>query len=85
VTSLSGDHAREEPNLLLARGVSVEEAHVHLSGKVPQPGRKLGNVTVCGADAERVGAHCSAARALGTPVPAGVELTRSVSVHGVRG
>jgi 5-(carboxyamino)imidazole ribonucleotide synthase len=57
----------------LARGLAVEGAHVHLYGKEPRPGRKLGHVTVCGDDPELVRARAwSAARALGTPVPAGL-------------
>jgi 5-(carboxyamino)imidazole ribonucleotide synthase len=62
-----------DPSLLLARGLAVEGAHVHLYGKDPRPGRKLGHVTVCGDDAEVVRARAwSAARALGTPVPPGL-------------
>jgi 5-(carboxyamino)imidazole ribonucleotide synthase len=62
-----------DPSLLLARGLAVEGAHVHLYGKDPRPGRKLGHVTVCGDDAELVRARAwSAARALGTPVPPGL-------------
>jgi 5-(carboxyamino)imidazole ribonucleotide synthase len=62
-----------DPSLLLARGLAVEGAHVHLYGKDPRPGRKLGHVTVCGDDPELVRTHAwSAARALGTPVPPGL-------------
>ena len=79
-----GGAAGEDPVGLLARGLSVEGAHVHLYGKGPKPGRKLGHVTVCGADAEQVRARAwSAALELGTPVPAGVTLPESV--QGVRG
>jgi 5-(carboxyamino)imidazole ribonucleotide synthase len=64
-----------DPALLLGRGLAVEGAHVHLYGKDPRPGRKLGHVTVCGDDAEQVRARAwSAARALGTPAPAGLAL-----------
>ena len=59
----------------LAAALEVKGAHVHLYGKVPRPGRKLGHVTVCGEDAEDVRARAwAAARALGTPVPASIPL-----------
>jgi 5-(carboxyamino)imidazole ribonucleotide synthase len=62
-----------DPAGLLAGGLSVEGAHVHLYGKAPKPQRKLGHVTVCGADAEQVRARAwAAALALGTPMPASV-------------
>jgi 5-(carboxyamino)imidazole ribonucleotide synthase len=70
-----GGPGGEDPAQLLARGLAVEGAHVHLYGKKARPGRKLGHVTVCGDDAEVVRARAwSAARALGTPVPEGLEL-----------
>jgi len=50
-------------------------AHVHLYGKSPRPGRKLGHVTVVGDDGDTVrSAAWSAAVALGTPVPAEMEV-----------
>jgi 5-(carboxyamino)imidazole ribonucleotide synthase len=62
-----------DPAELLARGLAVEGAHVHLYGKDPRRGRKLGHVTVCGDDPELVRARAwSAARALGTPLPPGL-------------
>jgi 5-(carboxyamino)imidazole ribonucleotide synthase len=62
-----------DPSLLLTRGLAVEGVHVHLYGKDPRPGRKLGHVTVCGEDPELVRARAwSAARALGTPVAPGL-------------
>ncbi len=65
----------EDPARLLARGLSVEGAHVHLYGKGPRPGRKLGHVTVCGDDPELVRARAwSAARALGTVVAPGLDV-----------
>jgi 5-(carboxyamino)imidazole ribonucleotide synthase len=71
----------EDPTATLARGLSVEGAHVHLYGKEARPGRKLGHVTVCGLDAELTRARAwTAALALGTEVPDGVELPTSVAV-----
>ncbi len=65
----------EDPSALLPRGLAVEGAHVHLYGKEARPGRKLGHVTVCGADAELARARAwSAALALGTAVPDGIAL-----------
>lgn len=59
----------------LAHALAVPGAHVHLYGKAPRPGRKLGHVTVCGSDATEVRARAwDAARALGTPVPAAIDL-----------
>ena len=70
-----GGPGEADPSALLARGLAVEGAHVHLYGKDPRPGRKLGHVTVCGDDAEVVRARAwSAARALGTPVPSGLSV-----------
>jgi 5-(carboxyamino)imidazole ribonucleotide synthase len=70
-----GGPGAEDPVALLARGLAVEGTHVHLYGKKPRSGRKLGHVTVCGDDAELVRARAwSATRALGTPVPEGLEV-----------
>jgi 5-(carboxyamino)imidazole ribonucleotide synthase len=70
----------EDPAALLARGLSVEGAHVHLYGKQTRPGRKLGHVTVCGLDGEVTRARAwSAALALGTAVPDGVQLPTGVA------
>ena len=70
-----GGPSGEDPSRLLARGLAFEGAHVHLYGKGPKPGRKLGHVTVCGADAGQVRTRAwAAALALGTPAPVGVEL-----------
>jgi len=70
-----GSPESADPSVLLARGLAVEGAHVHLYGKDPRPGRKLGHVTVCGDDAGLVRARAwSAARALGTPVPPGLDV-----------
>jgi 5-(carboxyamino)imidazole ribonucleotide synthase len=69
----------EDPARLRERGLAVEGAHVHLYGKAPRPGRKLGHVTVCGDEADLVRARAwTAALALGTPVPDGLELPAGV-------
>jgi 5-(carboxyamino)imidazole ribonucleotide synthase len=68
-----------DPARLLARGLAVEGAHVHLYGKSARPGRKLGHVTVCGDEADVVRSRAwSAALALGTPVPDGIDLPAGV-------
>ena len=60
-----------DPAERLALALAVPGAHVHLYGKSPRPGRKLGHVTVCGPDPLDVRRRAwTAARALGTPVPA---------------
>jgi 5-(carboxyamino)imidazole ribonucleotide synthase len=75
-----GGPAGEDPVALLAQGLAVEGAHIHLYGKEAKPGRKLGHVTVCGDDAELVRRQAwAAARALGTPRPDGLELPEGVS------
>jgi 5-(carboxyamino)imidazole ribonucleotide synthase len=74
-----GGAAGEDPAELLARGLAVEGAHVHLYGKSARPGRKLGHVTVCGDEAVVVRSQAwSAAIALGTPVPEGIDLPAGV-------
>jgi 5-(carboxyamino)imidazole ribonucleotide synthase len=74
-----GGSAGEDPAQLLARGLAVEGAHVHLYGKRARPGRKLGHVTVCGDEGEVVRSRAwSAAIALGTPLPAGIDLPAGV-------
>ena len=75
-----GGPAGTDPAHLLARGLAVEGAHVHLYGKAARPGRKLGHVTVCGDEADVVRSQAwSAAIALGTPVPDEIELPHGVS------
>ena len=34
--------------------LAIPNAHVHLYGKAPRPGRKLGHVTFCDADRDSV-------------------------------
>jgi 5-(carboxyamino)imidazole ribonucleotide synthase len=77
--NIFGGTAGTDPALALARGLAVEGAHVHLYGKRARPGRKLGHVTVCGDEPEVVRARAwSAAVALGTPVPDGIDLPAGV-------
>jgi 5-(carboxyamino)imidazole ribonucleotide synthase len=49
-----------DPGARIARALAVEGAHVHLYGKAPRPGRKLGHVTALGPDGD---AALDAARA----------------------
>ncbi|HEX3795737.1 MAG TPA: 5-(carboxyamino)imidazole ribonucleotide synthase [Acidimicrobiales bacterium] len=78
--NIFGGTQSQDPIALLARGLAVESAHVHLYGKGAKPGRKLGHVTVCGDDADVVRQRAwAAALALGTPVPAGITLPEGVS------
>jgi len=78
-----GGAAGEDPGHLRGRGLAVEGAHVHIYGKAPRPGRKLGHVTVCGDEADLVRARAwTAALALGTPVPEGLELPAGVRAPG---
>ncbi|HTX63063.1 MAG TPA: 5-(carboxyamino)imidazole ribonucleotide synthase [Acidimicrobiales bacterium] len=64
----SGETA--DPATRLVDALAVRGAHVHLYGKEPRPGRKLGHVTVCGGDPVDVRSRAwAAARALGSPVP----------------
>ena len=43
-----------DPATHLAHALATPGAHVHLYGKAPRPGRKLGHVTVCGEEPEVV-------------------------------
>ena len=63
--------AGDDPRRHLPDALALAGAHVHLYGKEPRPGRKLGHVTALGATAAeaRAVAHRAAA-ALGSPVPA---------------
>lgn len=68
VNVFGADEASTSPRLHDA--LEVRGAHVHLYGKAPRPGRKLGHVTVLGHDDEDVASRAwRAAAALGTPVP----------------
>ena len=78
--NLFGGAGGEDPAALLPQGLAVAGAHVHLYGKTPRPGRKLGHVTVCGGPDEDIrGRAWSAALALGTPAPDGLVLPALVS------
>jgi 5-(carboxyamino)imidazole ribonucleotide synthase len=44
--------------------LSVPGAHLHRYGKAPRPGRKVGHITVCAADAQRREARLAALRPL---------------------
>ncbi len=59
-----GGAGAEDPAANLPDALSVQGAHVHLYGKTPAPGRKLGHVTVCGEDllAVRADAHRAVAK-----------------------
>jgi 5-(carboxyamino)imidazole ribonucleotide synthase len=78
--NLFGGAGGEDPAALLPQGLAVAGAHVHLYGKSPRPGRKLGHVTVCGGPDDDIrGRAWSAALALGTPAPEGLALPALVS------
>ena len=51
VNVVGGPEARD-PASALAAALAVPGAHVHLYGKAPRPGRKLGHVTTLGEDPE---------------------------------
>lgn len=57
----SGDRA--DPADTLPDMLAIEGAHVHLYGKTPRAGRKLGHVTVCAAEREEAFARARAAAA----------------------
>lgn len=69
VNVFGGDDALD-PKASLADALAIPTAHLHLYGKEPRPGRKLGHVNVVGTDPDVVRSTAwQAARALGTPVP----------------
>lgn len=53
-----------DPGARLPRALQVTGAHVHLYGKAPRPGRKLGHVTALGASTEQALQTAQAAAAL---------------------
>ncbi len=62
-----------DPSDRLPVALAVPGAHVHLYGKHPRPGRKLGHVTALGSstDEARAAARLAADLLTGAPVPAG--------------
>ncbi len=53
-----------DPQVRLPEALAIPGVHVHLYGKAPSPGRKLGHVTVCGQDREPTLRAARAAAAL---------------------
>jgi 5-(carboxyamino)imidazole ribonucleotide synthase len=75
-----GDPLGGEPRTRLAAALSVDGARIHLYGKAPAPGRKLGHVTVCGHNLPDVRERAwRAAVALGTPVPSSLQAAGSAA------
>jgi len=72
-----GGPGGEDPGGRLAEALADPGAHVHLYGKGPRPGRKLGHVTLVGDDAPSLYRRAwQAAAALGTPIPDHVSAAR---------
>jgi 5-(carboxyamino)imidazole ribonucleotide synthase len=59
-----GPQDGSDPADTLADAMAIEGAHVHLYGKPPRAGRKLGHVTVCGDDRADVLERARAAAAI---------------------
>jgi 5-(carboxyamino)imidazole ribonucleotide synthase len=59
-----GGPTAADPFARLPDAVAIEGAHVHLYGKGPRPGRKLGHVTVCAADVDLASRRARAAAEL---------------------
>lgn len=53
-----------DPSARLGEALAVADVHVHLYGKAPRPGRKLGHVTAVGTDLDEVRARAAAAAAV---------------------
>jgi 5-(carboxyamino)imidazole ribonucleotide synthase len=70
VNVLGGPDGRD-PFTMLARVLAIEDVHVHLYGKGPRPGRKLGHVTVRAGNVEsaRKRAREAAELLTGAPIP----------------
>ena len=52
--NILGKDAETDPLDNLTSGLAIDGAHVHLYGKTPRTGRKLGHVTVTGSDRDEV-------------------------------
>ena len=63
MVNVLGREDGSDPADLLQGALGDPNTHVHLYGKVPRPGRKLGHVTVCGDDAADVRKRARAAAA----------------------
>lgn len=74
VNVLGGPSARD-PFATLPDALATAGAHLHLYGKAPRPGRKLGHVTVCAADVETARRRAWAAAAVlsDAPIPVKVQ------------
>jgi 5-(carboxyamino)imidazole ribonucleotide synthase len=69
MVNILGREDGSDPADLLPHALSDPGAHVHLYGKAPRPGRKLGHVTVCGSVEHEVRARARrAAAALGQEI-----------------
>jgi 5-(carboxyamino)imidazole ribonucleotide synthase len=74
MVNLVGPPDGSEPAERLASALAVPGARVHLYGKAPRPGRKLGHVTAVGPEGDRVRATAwAAAAALAGRVEQGVD------------
>jgi 5-(carboxyamino)imidazole ribonucleotide synthase len=52
--NILGKDAETDPLDYLVSGLAIDGAHVHLYGKTPRAGRKLGHVTIVGSDRDEV-------------------------------
>jgi 5-(carboxyamino)imidazole ribonucleotide synthase len=52
--NILGAEGAADPRDVLAAGIALPGVHVHLYGKEPRPGRKIGHVTVTGTDRDAI-------------------------------
>ena len=64
MANVLGGPGRGNPRRQLARALTVEGAHIHLYGKEPRPGRKIGHVTALGETIDGARARAMKAAAL---------------------